>query len=79
MPEQKNSMYAAALEHYNAAGEMVHGNIVYTHAPDQQTADCSFRATYSRQILAGQIRIASVGLAVGFEVEDNHGEILIAR
>ena len=77
--QPKQALYAAALEHYNAIGEVVHANIVYSHAPDQRTADISFRATYSREILAGTIRIVSVGLAVGFEVEDNHGEVLLAR
>lgn len=77
--QPKQQLYAAALEHYDAVGNMIHGNVVYSHAPDQRTADISFRAMYSRQILAGQIRIASVGLAIGFEVADNHGEILLAR
>lgn len=79
MTEAKNQLYAAALETYNKKGEMTNGAIVYTHAPDARTAEVSFRAMYSRELITGRRRIASVGLAIGFEVADNHGEVLVAR
>jgi hypothetical protein len=78
-PKPQNDLYAAALETYDAKGEMINGTIVYTHAPDSRTAEVSFRAMYSRELITGRRRIASVGLAIGFEVADEHGEVLIAR
>jgi hypothetical protein len=74
--DEKKPMFSAALEYFDINGQMTHGNIVYTHADDQRTAECTFRAMYTRELLAGTVRIVAVAPPVGWYVQDNHGEVL---
>jgi len=79
---QKNSrgqtLYAVAYERLNARGDITSTDVHYLHADDVRHAEVCFRSAHSKQCLAGRIHIAAVGPAIGFHVEDNHGEILHA-
>jgi hypothetical protein len=73
--DPKNPIFAAAIEFFDENGQITHGTTVHTHAPDQATAECSFRAMYSKQLMANRVRIVGVALAVGWFCDD-HGENL---
>ena len=78
-PPQENAkdpMYSAALEFFDELGQMVNCTIDYTHAPDWATANASFRRIYSQQLCSGQAKIVGVARAVGWFVQDEHGEQL---
>jgi hypothetical protein len=75
-PDTKRPMFSAACEYFDDNGQMTHGNIVYTHAPDLRSAECSFRAIYSNELCSGRMRIIAVAPPVGWFVQDEHGEQL---
>lgn len=72
----KDPMYSAALEYFNELGQMVNCEVVYTHAPDWVSANASFRRTYSNQLCSGRVKIVGVARAIGWFVQDEHGEQL---
>jgi hypothetical protein len=74
--KSKDPMFSAALEHFDVLGQLINCNIVYTHAPDWATANASFRRIYSNELCAGSVRIVGVARAVGWFVQDEHGELL---
>jgi hypothetical protein len=74
--DKKDPMFSAALEYFDEQGQLVNCNVVYTHAPDWATANASFRRIYSNQLCSGQVKIVGVARAVGWFVQDEHGEQL---
>ena len=56
----------------NGKPVMVPGGIEYTHADDVVQARISFLATHRK------VEIVAVGPALGFEVADKDGKVLIA-
>jgi hypothetical protein len=73
---KKDPMFCAALEFFDRNGQLAGCDTVYTHAPDWATANASFRRSYSRELCSGRVRIVDVARAVGWFVDDNHGEQL---
>lgn len=50
----------------------------YMHADSRVQAERSFRAGHSRALINRRIAVIEVGPALGFHVEDDHGEVLRA-
>lgn len=71
-----SSMYSAALETLDDKGCVTTATIVYIHADSHQHAERIFRSLYLKEIMRGAKRIAAVGKAIGYFVQDEHGEVL---
>jgi hypothetical protein len=48
------------------------------HAEDRRQAEMTFRAGHSRALIRRKISVIEVAPAIGFHVEDEHGEVLSA-
>jgi hypothetical protein len=77
-PETKDPrpIFAVAVEVLNRKGEVVDCVIEYLHADDTRSANFQYRAAHTRELMAGKIRIVEVAPAVGWFVQDEHGEVL---
>jgi hypothetical protein len=54
------------------------GDIRYLHADDRNEAAIMFTAAHSQEILSKTLRIVDIAIAIGFFVEDEHGDVLSA-
>ena len=78
-PEPTNSklpLYAAVIMFYDKYGQEVKADTIFTHAENAIQAKFGVAASYTNEILKGRVKILEVGLAVGWFVQDEHGEQL---
>jgi len=68
-----HGLYAIAVERYNRQGWPISVSIEYVQASDTAHARAQFRVAEPNP---RRSRIVAVGPAIGFFVEDNHGEKL---
>jgi hypothetical protein len=69
-------LYAVCVEKLDARGEVKESVIEYIHATDYVNANWSYRAAHSNALVLGKIRIVDIAPAVGWFVQDEHGEVL---
>lgn len=70
-----HGIYAIAVERFNRQGWPVNVSVEYVKADDAAHAKAQFRVAEPNP---RRSRIVAVGPAIGFFVEDNHGEQLSA-
>ena len=74
-------LFAIAIEYYDVSGARdpnaaINANIVYTNAANAREAETMYRAAHSAEIMSGAIKVVSVGIPIGWFVQDEHGEVL---
>lgn len=69
-------MYAVCVEVLDSRGEVRKSVIEYIHATDYVNANWSYRTAHSTALVTGKIRIVDIAPAVGWFVQDEHGEVL---
>jgi hypothetical protein len=69
-------LYAVCVEVYDKAGEVKKTVVEYIHATDYVNANWSYRTAHSSALIKGKIRIVDIAPAIGWFVEDSHGEVL---
>jgi hypothetical protein len=74
--EKGKILYAVCVEVLDKAGEVKKSVIEYIHATDYVNANWSYRAAHSNALVMGKIRIVDIAPAVGWFVQDEHGEVL---
>jgi hypothetical protein len=74
--EKGKILYAVCIEVMNKQGEVAKSVIEYIHATDYVNANWSYRTAHSNALMLGKIRIVDIAPAVGWFVQDEHGEVL---
>lgn len=74
--DDNRQLYAVCVEVLNKAGEVKKSVIEYIHATDYVNANWSYRTAHSNALVMGKIRIVDIAPAVGWFVQDEHGEVL---
>lgn len=70
------TLYAVCVEVLDTAGEVKKSVIEYIHATNYVNANWSYRTAHSNALVMGKIRIVDIAPAVGWFVQDEHGEVL---
>lgn len=74
--EKGKLIYAVCVEVCDKNGEVKKSVIEYIHATDYVNANWSYRSAHSNALVSGKIRIVDIAPAVGWFVQDEHGEVL---
>jgi hypothetical protein len=72
----ENIWYVAAVEVFDKFGNIKDTVFDYLHAKDYVEANWKYRTAHTKDLMSRKIRIVSIAPAVGFFVQDEHGEVL---
>jgi len=74
--ENGKILYAVCVEVLDENGQVKKSVIEYIHATDYVNANWSYRTAHSSALVNGKIQIVDIAPAVGWFVQDEHGEVL---
>lgn len=74
--EKGKILYAVCVEVLDKNGQVKKSVIEYIHATDYVNANWSYRTAHSTALVSGKIQIVDIAPAVGWFVQDEHGEVL---